>query len=104
MNESCPCCGLILLREQGYFMGAMYFSYPLAIVVLGPLIFLLRHLLPTWTDPALGILAVTLALPLVPSFFRYARVIWMHFDRTFDPGTSAPICGGILPPQVPPRG
>ena len=38
MNEFCPRCGLRFEREPGYFLGAMYFSYVLAIPILGLLI------------------------------------------------------------------
>ena len=31
MNERCPVCDLKYEREQGYFLGAMYFSYMLSI-------------------------------------------------------------------------
>src|SRR5713226_9343152 len=31
MYERCPVCGLKYHREQGYFIGAMYVSYALAI-------------------------------------------------------------------------
>jgi len=31
MNEHCPHCGLRFEREQGYFLGAMYISYGLAL-------------------------------------------------------------------------
>ena len=34
MNERCPHCGLKFEREQGYFLGAMYFSYGIATVVI----------------------------------------------------------------------
>ena len=25
-------------------------------------------------------------IPLVPLVFRYARILWIHFDRAVDPG------------------
>jgi len=31
MNDPCPVCGLILQREEGYFLGAMYVSYGLSV-------------------------------------------------------------------------
>jgi hypothetical protein len=34
MNERCPYCGLKFEREQGYFLGAMYFSYCIATVAI----------------------------------------------------------------------
>ena len=32
MHECCPVCGLKFEREEGYFLGAMYISYGLAII------------------------------------------------------------------------
>src|SRR5262245_17317767 len=34
MNETCPACGLRFERESGYFTGAMYVSYILALPVI----------------------------------------------------------------------
>ena len=34
MHERCPACGLKFEREQGYFLGAMYFSYAIGIVAI----------------------------------------------------------------------
>src|SRR5207249_4630139 len=73
-NDSCPVCGLVFEREPGYFIGAMYVSYALSIVVLGTLL-LVGHLL--WPDVDLGLmvlLAGAVYLPVVPVAFRYSRV------------------------------
>ena len=34
MNERCPVCNLKFEREQGYFLGAMYISYGLALGII----------------------------------------------------------------------
>ena len=34
MQEQCPRCGLKFEREQGYFLGAMYISYGLALITI----------------------------------------------------------------------
>lgn len=73
-------------REPGYFVGAMYVSYALAVPAYALPVLILRVLLQEWSD--LGILgaALPLLLPQTPLLFRYARVIWMHVDWTLDPG------------------
>src|SRR5437763_3949115 len=46
MNERCPVCDLRFEREEGYFLGAMYISYGLAliaIVVLDAMLLSLLH-------------------------------------------------------------
>jgi uncharacterized protein (DUF983 family) len=85
MNEHCPLCGVRFAREPGYFLGAMYVSYPLAAIVLGVLALALQLLIPHW--PWVLCLAVAFVpfLLLVPLVFRYSRVIWMHFDHWADP-------------------
>lgn len=35
MNDTCPVCGHHFEREPVYFLGAMYISYPLSLVVIG---------------------------------------------------------------------
>jgi len=91
MNARCPVCGLLLKREQGYFMGAMYISYALATVLLGAGTLILHLLVPTW-DLGLVILLVGLGfLPFAPAVTRYSRVIWIHFDRWAWPDPSQPL-------------
>jgi uncharacterized protein (DUF983 family) len=85
MNDPCPVCGLILQREEGYFLGAMYVSYIFASVILVPLYLAGQALWPS-LSPYLLMTAVTiLYLPLVPAVFRYSRIIWMHFERSMCP-------------------
>jgi hypothetical protein len=81
MNELCPACGVKFEREEGYFMGALYISYAIAIVVLGLLMLGWHLLIPEMDLEWAVLLAVAVYVPLVPMVFRYARVIWMHFDR-----------------------
>jgi uncharacterized protein (DUF983 family) len=84
MNERCPVCNLKFEREQGYFLGAMYVSYALAIppfVLLVTTLWLFAH----WRYE-LALLGAFLAyLPFVPMAARFSRVVWMYIDHTFDP-------------------
>jgi uncharacterized protein (DUF983 family) len=84
MREHCPACGHRFQREPGYFLGAMYVSYPLAIVVLGVFIVLIHWLRPDWPWELDLALAVLPLLVLVPTIFRYSRILWMHFDTPLD--------------------
>ncbi len=86
MHESCPVCALPFRREPGYFLGAMYFSYALGGVVLAAIILLLwLTVLADWQLHWIVLPALVLFLPFLPLVFRYSRVLWMHFDRFFDP-------------------
>jgi hypothetical protein len=86
MNERCPVCGLVFGRgEPGYFTGAMYVSYALAIPLIALLTLIEYLLLPGWALWQLVLLAWALCVPLIPWVWQYSRVIWIHFDRYFDP-------------------
>jgi len=85
-REACPACGYQYGREPGYFTGAMYASYALAV----PLLVVIYALLSATIARDLNILS-TFALsaivfsPCVPVIFRYSRVIWLYVDAYFDP-------------------
>jgi uncharacterized protein (DUF983 family) len=84
MHESCSVCHLRYEREPGYFLGAMYISYALAV----PLVALIAILL--WKFSGLGfakliLWTAVLFLPFVPSITLLARVLWIYLDQTFDP-------------------
>ena len=77
-------CGLRFEREQGYFLGAMYFSYALAV----PLMALWAGLfwwLTDWRVEKLVLAAALALVPCAPFLTTLARVLWIHFDRAIDP-------------------
>ncbi len=80
MRQTCPVCGYRFQREPGYFLGAMYISYPLAVMVIGVFLLLFHWIWPDWPWEGKLALAVLPLLVLVPTIFRYSRVLWMHFD------------------------
>jgi len=86
MRDDCPECGLDFDRgDPGYFTGAMYVSYALAIPLLA-LLTLIEHLImPRWSLFGLVVLATLISLPLVPWIWQYSRVAWIYFDQYFDP-------------------
>jgi uncharacterized protein (DUF983 family) len=84
MQERCPNCGLKFEREQGYFLGAMYISYGLAlgtIVVLG----LVLWACTSWSLQRITVWAILLFLPLAPTLTLFSRVLWIYLDRAIDP-------------------
>ena len=84
MHECCPACGLQFHREQGYFLGAMYISYGLALAFIlllaGALWFVTR-----WRLDKVTVWAVILFLPLAPTLTLFSRVLWVYLDQSFDP-------------------
>jgi uncharacterized protein (DUF983 family) len=92
MNERCPVCDLRFEREQGYFLGALYISYPLSILFLGSFYLIAMALLPGWEAMWLVPVAIVPYLPFMPAVFRYSRVLWIYLDRHFwpDPPAATP--------------
>ncbi len=83
VNRECAVCELELQREPGYYLGAMYFSYGFGVVAVAPVTWLLIE-----NDATLFTIAWVTAAELVllsPLLFRYARVLWLHFDQLFRP-------------------
>ncbi|GAC1451495.1 MAG: DUF983 domain-containing protein [Isosphaeraceae bacterium] len=86
MNETCSVCGLKFGRgEPGYFTGAMYVSYALAIPIIALLTLIEFLLLPKLSILKLVFLAWALSIPLIPRIWQYSRVLWIHFDQAIDP-------------------
>jgi uncharacterized protein (DUF983 family) len=89
MHDCCPVCGLRFEREEGYFLGAMYISYTLAlitIVVFGLLLRLATH----WMLSKVTLSAILLFLPTAPALTLFSRVLWIYLDRAIDPEQEAP--------------
>ena len=84
MHEKCLFCGLGFEREQGYFVGAMYISYGVAIPFYLGFYFLLRHYLHQSVLITVAF-ATLMFLPFVPLVFRASRILWIYFDRAVDP-------------------
>lgn len=84
MLERCPVCHVRLEREEGYFLGSIYFNYgTTALWTMGMYIFF-RFLIgipDRYLIPCLA--AFTILFPLY--FFRYARASWMVFDQYWQP-------------------
>jgi uncharacterized protein (DUF983 family) len=86
MNEDCPACGLDFDRgDPGYFTGAMYVSYALAIPLIALLTLIEHFVVPHWSIFRLVVLASLFCLPLVAWIWQYSRVVWIYFDQYIDP-------------------
>jgi uncharacterized protein (DUF983 family) len=84
MHERCPVCDLRFDREPGYFLGAMYVSYGLGIVIVALISALLWSVTGWWITKD-TIWAVVLFLPFAPTITLFARVLWIYLDQTIDP-------------------
>lgn len=78
---------MVLAREQGYFIGAIYVN----VIATESLIFfayLLSLLVLPASDTLLYAVLFGLALVLPVGFYHHARSIWLSFDYLIDPPTS----------------
>ena len=87
MSLRCSVCGLKFQREEGYFLGAMYISFGLALVIIALIAVLLWAVTGWWITKAV-IWAVVIFLPLAPGISLFARVLWIYLDQAFDPDLS----------------
>jgi len=84
MQERCAVCDLKFDREPGYFLGAMYISYGLGVLIMAPIAALLWAL-TGWRLTKVILWAVLLFLPLAPTITLFARVLWIYLDQSVDP-------------------
>jgi uncharacterized protein (DUF983 family) len=84
MFERCEVCDLKFEREAGYFLGAMYISYGLALVTIAIIATLLWSV-TSWSIVKDIAWAAILFLPFAPSLTLFARVLWIYLDQTVDP-------------------
>jgi hypothetical protein len=83
MEPRCAVCGLKFEREEGYFLGAMYISYALALVTITAL----AAVLWAWDGHLLRdiLWAVLLFIPLTPLLTLFSRTLWIYLDQAIDP-------------------
>ena len=82
MHETCPVCGTRFERAPGYFVGAMYISYGLAMLILIVMVVAFElGALRSWPLPLVVTLALVIYLLLVPALFRWSRILWIHFGE-----------------------
>jgi len=86
MSDDCPVCDLDFDRgDPGFFTGAMYVSYALAIPLIALLTLIAHLIVPRWSLFRLVVLASIICVPLVPWIWQYSRVVWIYVDQYFDP-------------------
>lgn len=81
IQDPCPECGLIIQREEGYFLGAMYVSYLLGCLLVGGGFFVGTWLAPNTHDFVVITVVVIGYFAITPFVFRYSRAIWIYYDR-----------------------
>jgi uncharacterized protein (DUF983 family) len=81
MHTICPVCHLRFEREPGYFLGSLYISYGMATICLLFGLWIGSMLMPNLDLGWVVLIAAACFIPFVPMVTRYAKVIWIFFDR-----------------------
>ena len=83
-HETCGECGIRFRREDGFFLGSIYFNYGLTALILAvayPLL-LFRYRIDE-QQLLFGSLAFAILFPIL--FFPFSRALWLGFDQYWDP-------------------
>lgn len=86
MHDACPVCGANFQREQGYLVGALYFSYLFCILLAIPPFAVMLYLQVyewKWWLLATVVPSILLGRPMI----RLSRSMWMHVDFMLNPWT-----------------
>lgn len=86
MHARCPACDLVLEREPGYFVGAIYLNYGATVLTAIAGYFALDAWLGLGTRAQLVVWCLfAVVFPLW--FFRYSKSLWLSLDHLVDPGS-----------------
>lgn len=84
VHRHCPECRLLLEREEGYFLGAMYLEYMFGALCIGAAFAAVSAVSLLSFYPAVAC-AVLLFLPCIPFIIRLSRTLWIYWDNAIDP-------------------
>ena len=77
MNSECPCCGVRLEPEPGFYQGAMYVSYGFTVAVIVAMSIILYYFFGNPSEWIYIGSIITLMVFLVPLNYRYSRVVYL---------------------------
>jgi uncharacterized protein (DUF983 family) len=83
MPEKCPHCGQIYEIEPGFWIGALWVSYPIVVAIELPFLFaaLVTTNYSPWLFFGLMLVAFVIFFPLI---LRLGRSIWIHISVRYD--------------------
>lgn len=83
MDAKCSACRYHYKREPGYFIGAMYMSYGMGVLlVIPPVLYCMLTGVAMWVACGVAFGLTTLLSPLI---FRYSRGVWVAWDLVLSP-------------------
>ena len=78
MHDRCPVCDLKYDMEPGFFLGAMYVSYGMAVAIALPSGLILSAILSEWKMyEIIGLVLIEIVL-LMPILYYLSRSIWLN--------------------------
>lgn len=87
MRDGCNYCDLVFVREQGYFVGAIYLNVIATEFLIFSAYIALTLMLRVPDELTYTILfSLALVLPII--FNRHARSLWLSLDYVLDPSGS----------------
>jgi uncharacterized protein (DUF983 family) len=82
MNESCESCHYHFEKEPGYFVGAMYVSYGLAVLEGIITYFGVSLLFGNLSNVTIISVIAVVILVLSMTNYKFSRIIWLYTFRT----------------------
>ena len=83
MPDNCPVCNQDFKIEPGFYIGALWTSYPIVVLVGFILFVLLSSILNLSFFPVAFIIAISLIV-LQPPIMRWGRSIWIGITVKYD--------------------
>ena len=83
IEEKCSVCNFVYEMEQGFWYGAMYFSYAFGVLISIPIVILLLLKTDLEIFQITGVIFCVLVV-LSPILFRYSRSVWLHVFVWYD--------------------
>jgi uncharacterized protein (DUF983 family) len=90
MNDNCPNCGRDFVGEPGYYFGAMYVSYAIA-VAFGIATFIACRVFGVKSFDIYVAAIVGVIVSIFYKNFKWSRIIWL---KIFPPGEGTNFIGG----------
>jgi len=84
MHDSCPVCNQDFKIEPGFYIGALWTSFPIVIIIMAFLSILLLAYFKLSLNYFFVVLTISLFL-LQPIITRLGRSVWIHIFVKYDP-------------------
>lgn len=78
MNDTCPCCGVGLQPEPGFYQGAMYVGYGFTVAVIVAVTIVLYYFMGNPSEWVYIGTVIAIMFLLVPLNYRYSRVVYLY--------------------------